>query len=580
VLARAWRILGGCVLATLSTLALATGAQAASAGSANVFVNAGSSYLPYLTSPSTEEQAWWGAHVWRMTVYTPYFDERTSWYHDGWVYKDAYAIYAGTPEVSEHPEWILKDASGHDLYIPWGCSGGSCPQYAADIASSSYRRAWIEGLRGEVAHGYRGVFVDDVNMSLDVGNGRGEMVAPIDPATGRPMSAEAWSGYMASFMQELRAALPNVEIAHNAVWFDEPGATANAHYRAQIESADYYFMERGANDPGLTGGNGSASLNAMLSFVEQVHAVGRHVVLDGTAEDERGLAFNLASYLLVSNGGDGVAGGGQTPHDWWAGWNVALGEALGSRYAWHGLQRRDFAGGLVLVNAPGEPSVTVSLPSPMRNLQGETVSSVTLAASSAAILQGSQQGGEAPSSKPSVPTQTIVETAPEPSGGSSGGEAPPASEAPSTSGTGAGGGSGGSSGSSGSSGTSGEAPSPPAGAERPHRHRRHRAQHARSASRGQPRRQQLTRIAGHVRGASAGAATIVVELRRGGRWLHVARLFAHLDGGGRFGGRLALRVGERYRVRAIYHGTTSFEPSRSAYRVLTTHAAAHRSATA
>jgi hypothetical protein len=573
MLANAWRIRGVCVLAASLALALALTAPAAfaSAGTANVFVNAGSSLDPYTEAPSVPEQAWFATHVWRMTVYAPYFNERTGWFHNGWVYKDAYAIYPGTPEATEHTEWILKSASGEDLYIPWGCSGGSCPQYAGDIASASYRRAWIEDLSSELAHGYRGVFIDDVNMELDVGNGRGEMVAPIDPATGAPMTAEAWRGYMAIFMEEVRAALPAVEIVHNGVWYsDEDAGTANASIRAEIESANYYFLERGANDSGLTGGDGHWSLNAFLSFVEQVHAVGRDVVLDGIAEDEPGLAYNLACYFLVDNGNDGVAGGGQTPRSWWSGWNLDLGEAVGGRYTWQGLQRRNFTDGLVLVDPPGERSATVTLPAPMRNLQGETVSSVTITEGTAAILQG-----EGASSRSPIPTSTIVEAEPEPVPAAETIASPGASATePVTIGGGA-------------------AASPQADAARSHRHpgrspkrpahagrdARHRrsgrhekagSARARAASHASV---QMMRIGGHVVNATAGETTIEVQARRGDRWVTVAHLLAHLNGRGRFVSRVSLRLGERYRLRAVYEGTSSFRPSGSAFRVLVPHAA-------
>ena len=64
-----------------------------------------------------------------------------------------------------------------------------------------------------------------------------------------------------------------------------------------------------------------------------------------------------------------------------------LGEAAAPRYAWQNLLRRDFSGGMVLLNPPGEPTRTVSLPSPMRDAGGGLVSSVTLAAKSGAVLR-------------------------------------------------------------------------------------------------------------------------------------------------------------------------------------------------
>src|ERR1017187_2962888 len=72
-------------------------------------------------------------HMWRMVVYSPYFDDKTRWYPNGWTYDDAYAIYPSSSLGVRHPEWILRDGAGHRLYIPFACAGGTCPQYAGDI---------------------------------------------------------------------------------------------------------------------------------------------------------------------------------------------------------------------------------------------------------------------------------------------------------------------------------------------------------------------------------------------------------------------------------------------------------------
>ncbi len=385
------RIFLGVLLACALTASvpLIGAAAAAPAGTVHFVGLADSGFDKFTSNPTATSQEWLRAHMWRMIAWSPYFDGRTSWYPNGWVYDDSYAIYRGSSQASEHPEWILRDAAGHPLYIPSGCSGGSCPQYAGDISNPAYRHAWIEELKGEVAKGYRGVFVDDVNMVMEVGNGNEESVAPIDRSTGQPMTPETWRGYMAGFMQEVRAQLPNIEIVHNAIWCAaEHAGTANANIRAEIEAANYVFLERGANDSGLTGGEGQYSLKAFLNFVDQVHAVGRGVVMDGTSGTPQGLTYNLASYFLISGGNDAVSGDAQTPENWWSGWSTELGEALGARYTWNHLIRRDFTGGMVLVNPPGEPTQTIALPTPMRNAEGVTVSSVTLGPASGAILTG------------------------------------------------------------------------------------------------------------------------------------------------------------------------------------------------
>ena len=126
--------------------------SADTAGTVHFIRSANSSFDQYTSSPSPGAQAWLRSHLWRMIVYSPYFDTKSSWYPNGWVYDDAYAIYAGQSLAAAHPEWILKDAQGAKLYIPFGCGGGSCPQYAGDISNPAFRQYWINGLKARVAH--------------------------------------------------------------------------------------------------------------------------------------------------------------------------------------------------------------------------------------------------------------------------------------------------------------------------------------------------------------------------------------------------------------------------------------------
>jgi Hypothetical glycosyl hydrolase family 15 len=556
---RAWR--GGAgAIALVAVLLCGSGitarASADSAGTVHFVRSADSGFDQFTSSPSAQEQAWLRAHMWRMTVWSPYFNSRTSWYPNGWVYDDAYAIYVGEELASQHPEWILRDAQGNKLYIPWGCSGGSCPQYAGDIANPAFRHYWIENLTARVAHGYRGVFIDDVNMNRQVGNAQEEPVAPIDSNTKQPMSEAAWRQYMAQFMQEVRAALPNAEIVHNVIWFaDEHAGTASPEIRSELASANFINLERGANDSGLTGGEGPWSLSALLAYVDQIHALGKNVIMDGGASDGQGLAYNLAAYLLISNGGDAVSGGGQTPDNWWTGWGVNLGEAGGPRYAWSGLLRRDFGGGMVLVNPPGAPTRTISLPAPMTDLTGASVRSLTLPAASGAVLRGNVNlaptplAGELPAA---VETETVLETAAIRSRRAANGHRLHLRRN--------------------RNGVS------PAGAHsgwaRAHRHgnagrrrRGGRAHQAVSSPQSHGRhRAVLTRISGTVLHATRGTVAIEIDQRARGRWVAVSLMRLGVNERGRFMRMVRLHAAVRYRLRASYSGATGYRPSRSAFR--------------
>jgi hypothetical protein len=379
-----------CALAVAVVLTAATAATSAAAASPGVvrFVKrAGPEFDRFTSSPTPAFAEWMQTKMWRSMVFTPYFDNKTSWYKQGWVYEDLYALYKDSSLSTKYANWILRDASGNKMYIPWGCGGGTCPQYAADIGNPDFRRWWIDQTKAAVAHGYKGVWIDDVNMEFRVGNGNGDEVAPMDPRTGKTMTWENWRRYMAEFVEQIRAELPGVEIVHNSIWYAVWGARDSDPYvKRQIAASDYVNLERGVNDDGLTGGSGEWSLKAVHAFVDRVHAAGKGIIYDGYDDSATGREYALANWFLTSNGNDGFGIASVTPETWWDRYDVDLGQAKGARTSWNGLLRRDFDNGMVLVNEPGAPSRTVTLPQPMVNSAGETVSSVTLAARRGTVL--------------------------------------------------------------------------------------------------------------------------------------------------------------------------------------------------
>ena len=289
----------------------------------------------------------------------------------------------------------LQKPFGRKALHPLPCTGGTCPEYAGNIANAGFRQHWIEEAKATLAKGYKGLFIDDVNMEFNVSNGHEEPSPPIDPATGQLMTYTAWRQYMAQFIEQIRAALPNTEIIHNVVWFsDYPSRIADPYIQREIKSANGVYLERGADDAGLTGGNGPWSLEAFISYEEGVNALGRYVIVGDASTTQQEQQYDLASYFLINDGSDAIDVGFSTPKQFWPGWKVELGEARESRRVWEGLMRRDFTGGIDLLNEPGAPTRTVRLPKRMENTQGEIVSSVTLPAASGAVLRYRKTAGK------------------------------------------------------------------------------------------------------------------------------------------------------------------------------------------
>jgi hypothetical protein len=390
--------------------------QTANPGRVNFSRTSNSSLDPYIDAPSTTQQQWLQKNFTRMSVFSPYFDDRTTWYSNGQIYQDLYAIYSDSALVTQHPDWIFHDQYGNPMYIPWGCSNGTCPEFAADITNPSFRAWWINQMQTNLSQGnYRGMWIDDVNMNFEVGDGWGNLAAPIDSATGAPMTWSAWRNYVAQFVKQIRQAFPTREIVHNSVWFAGPDGVRDLDpaIQAQIAAADLINMERGiASDPGLTGGTGQWSLNAELAFVDRVHAAGRSVVLQNYDLTNTATAqFALAGYFLISSGGDYHCDTTSTPDNWWSGLNVNLGTPLGARTYANGVFQRNFSQGIVLVGDPGLAPTTVKLPAAFTTLDGISVTSVTISGSQGIILTGTYPNATTPAlslTTSSLPNATVA----------------------------------------------------------------------------------------------------------------------------------------------------------------------------
>lgn len=364
-------------------------------GRVRLTVNAKSAFDVWTQNPSTAEQEAMRALYDLMIVRAPYFDSRLDWFPEAIAYIDLYAIYTDPDRDSRaqtNPEWVLRDGNGDLLYIDWGCSGGSCPQYAGDVGDPAFRSDFVQRVGALVEAGYRGVMIDDVNMSWRISDGNGDRVIPIDPRTGQEMTLSDWRRYVAELTELVRSTFPTIAIMHNSIWYSDTPNFSDPHINRQIAAADWIMLERGVNDGGLVGGFDSKwSIHTLFEYVDSVHSQGTGVLyLDEDASTAAEQEYNLAAYLLTSNGRDLVSTEDYpmiAPDSVWAGFTVNLGDALTARYQWNGVTRRDFTGGMVLLADPDTPARTITLPKPYVTLDGQTVTSVTLSSSTGVVLR-------------------------------------------------------------------------------------------------------------------------------------------------------------------------------------------------
>jgi hypothetical protein len=373
----------GVLCFTFTVGSFSASAQTSDAGSVRFALRTGSDFDVFTNALSPVIGDWLNKKIWRMQVSAGYFDSRLSWYPNALIYKDLYGIPYYSPIVSQHPDWILKDRNGNMLYVPFACDGQGCSQFAGDPGNANFRNWWIQNAAQSLSLGYKGLWIDDVNMYFQVGDGSANRVAPRDPRTGMTMTYDAWRNYIAGFTQQIRSAFPDKEITHNVIWFSDDDSTSDPAITRQIQSADYVVLERGISDGGLVGDNGPWSVNAYLNFIDYVHRLGRGVIIDELSYNGE---YPLAGYFLTSTDRDAFGNNAASPDNWWSGYDVHLGTPQGNRYVWNGLLRRDFSGGMVLLNLPGHSYTSVNLPGSYQRIDGSTVSSIGLGGSQGAVL--------------------------------------------------------------------------------------------------------------------------------------------------------------------------------------------------
>ena len=532
-------------IATLITCATALPAVACAAdttispGTVRFAKGAESAFDVYTSNPTAAQKSFMQSHYWRMRTYSPYFNSRLSWFPNSWVYRDSQAIYNPSDLATQHPDWILRDAQGNKLYIQFGCSGGSCPQYAADIGNPDFQADWIAGAKAQLAAGYKGLFIDDVNMVAKTGNGAGAYVAPIDPRTGIAMTDAVWQKYMADFMVRVRQEIPGIEIVHNVLW---PVPDTSVDVQRELNSADYLELERGFNDAGITGGTGYWGFQKLANFIDHRHAAGKGVILDGYDDTVNGRMYGLATYFLVNNGRDSLANDAfGTPDNWWSGYGTQLGNALGARYLKNGVWRRDFEKGSVFVNEPGSPSRTIQVGAGFHDLGGVARTSVTLGAAQGQVLLLDQTPTDTTIGTTPTPTPTPWRPRPR--------RRPPWRPRPRR--------------------PRPWRPRPRRRSRRPtpprHHHPHGTAGAATPAKTAVVAKASRVNVHGKVHGASNGTVKITIEKQAGTKWATARRTQATVSKCGDFSRDVAKLQRGQYRVSARYMGTGTALPSKSDY---------------
>ena len=286
------------------------------------------------------------------------------------------------PEVNaNHPDWFLTDSAGNRLN-----SGGYSSAWLLDVGNRAYQDAWADGVITEGrADGWDGVFMDDTNPTIRF---------HVDPArVARYPNDATWTAATRSMLENVGPriqasgllAIANVCCARDqgTVWKD---------WLPYLSGAMDEMFTKWGNDPatGYVWDWGAGGWSGQLEEVREAEAQGKYFlgVTHSRTTDARAAAYGLTTMLLASQGRSSFTlAEDYTTETRFPIYDRALllGSPTGAYYRVGAAYRRQFSSGTVLVN-PSLGPLTIALGAEYLKENGTRVTSVTLDATSGAIL--------------------------------------------------------------------------------------------------------------------------------------------------------------------------------------------------
>ncbi|HEV8452931.1 MAG TPA: putative glycoside hydrolase [Gaiellales bacterium] len=220
---------------------------------------------------------------------------------------------------------------------------------------------------------------------------------PVNPATGEVWTPDQWLQATSHLAEQVKAALGSAPLGGNGIqngwsYFRPTAPSAQLFGGLDYGMAETWVRSAGQGiDQWAPEQRWQANVDALAdagSRGESILAITK-CWTDGTAaQKEQWHRFALASFLLGNDGHSRFYFSYSASNDAAddnAMWHVKLGQPQSAYTQAGGVYQRTFAAGKVLVN-PGDTSVTVPLGSTYTDLDGQTVSSVTMAPHTGQIL--------------------------------------------------------------------------------------------------------------------------------------------------------------------------------------------------
>ncbi len=244
-----------------------------------------------------------------------------------------------------------------------------------NVADPGFQAYWRDSILQQVRAGeYDGVFLDSASPAMVQQDAR----SPVDPrltGTGvrtnkfREMGGTTWVAVWEDWIQGLDRSLE----ARRVALIPNVGNFSTTWDKTDYSLTSGVFSE-GFSDPKLSTRDWRAALDKTLSLVRKNKIVILQNYLSSPSDVGK-REYLLGSYLLVKGSRTYVSYFASSPLEWYPEWELDLGAARQNpvtldELRWHGVYRREFAKGVVLVN-PGTRPVSVTLDTPMRRVTFE-----------------------------------------------------------------------------------------------------------------------------------------------------------------------------------------------------------------
>ena len=241
--------------------------------------------------------------------------------------------------VKLHPDWFMRDTLGNvdatdDGYV------------MMDPGNAGWRNFWLERARmGQEEYGWRGVFLDNVEASLDKRYQRGAIPQnyPDDASYQAVVEDNLRFLYTNYFKPTGRPLFANIIALRNpAVWM---------RYMQYLDGAMMESFAVGWHDDYIK----ASAWETQMDLAEKTQASGKELILvsQGSQGNSKLEVFALASFLLINNGKASFRYTNSDTYDksWmYDNYDVELGAPLGSRYKVGDTWKRDFERGQIMVN--------------------------------------------------------------------------------------------------------------------------------------------------------------------------------------------------------------------------------------